>query len=380
MFKVALPAEAEAYKLEVKAWLADHPDPSPQQLAKAGYVAPHWPKPWGRDASPIEQIAIDEVFKQARVRRPQNQIGLGWAGPTIIYAGSEEQKKRYIPGILDGSEVWCQLFSEPGAGSDLAAVSTRAIRDGDEWVINGQKIWTSAAGVSKFGILLARTDPEAAKHSGITYFICPMKSSGVEIRPIKEMSGASSFNEVFLTDVRIPGENVVGEVGQGWDLAKVTLANERVSLSEGGAIWGRGPTVDDLLDLVRSRGGVADLVLRQQIAKVWGEGQLLKMLRMRIVGAALRGRAPGPESSVRKLQADIHGQEIFQLARKLMGTAGVLRGVGPLGGDDQIWDFGFLFSPALTIGGGTAQVQGNIIGERVLGLPREPDVDAPRSS
>lgn len=382
MFRVASPPEVEKYKDEVRAWLEAHPSPTPRQLADSGFVAPHWPRPWGRNATPVEQITIDEVFREKRVTRPQNQIGLGWAGPTIIYAGTEEQKQRYLPGILDGSEVWCQLFSEPGAGSDLASLSTKAVRDGDEWVVNGQKIWTSVARVAMYGILLARSEPESPKHSGITYFVCPMKSPGIEIRPIKEMAGGSTFNEVFLTDVRVPHENVVGEPGRGWDLAKVTLANERVSLSEGGAIWGRGPTVDDLLEVVKGRGGVRDPIMRQRVAKVWGEGQLLKMLRMRIVGAALQGKTPGPESSVRKLMADIHGQEVFQLARQLMGTSGVLRGVGPLGGNDQVWDFGFLFSPALTIGGGTSEVQRNVIGERILGLPREPepDIDKPWSA
>lgn len=378
MLKLVLPPEAEKYREETRAWLAEHPSPSAEQLAASGYVVPHWPKPWGRDASPLEQVAIDEVFRETGVRRPQNVIGIGWAGPTIIHAGTEEQKQRYLPGILDGSEQWCQLFSEPGSGSDLASLRTRAVRDGDEWVVDGQKIWTSGAGASRYGILLARTDPELPKHKGISYFICPMDRDGVEVRPIKEMTGGSTFNEVFLTGVRIPAENMVGTQGQGWELAKVTLANERVSLSEGGAMWGYGPKAADLLELVRRRGGLDDPVLRDRLISVWLEGQVLDILRYRMVQRAIRGAPPGPETSVRKIIADIHGQHLFRLARDLAGTKGMLIGAGPLGEEGGSWEYGFLFSPALTIGGGTAEVQLGVIGERILGLPREPDPNIER--
>ena len=258
MVRVELPPEAEHFRQDVRAWLEAHPSPDYRALAEAGYVAPHWPQPWGRGASPLEQLAIDEVMREAGVHRPVNPIGIGWAGPTILHAGSEEQHRRYLPGILDGSEMWCQLFSEPGAGSDLAGLRTRAERDGDEWVVNGQKIWTSLAQFSRYGILLARTDASAPKHRGITYFVCPMDLPGIEVRPILEMTGVATFNEVFFTDVRVPAANVVGEVGRGWDLAKVTLANERVSLSSGGAMWGWGPTADDLVALVRAPRGVRD--------------------------------------------------------------------------------------------------------------------------
>ena len=216
-----------------------------RRLADAGYVAPHWPTPWGRDASPIEQLVIDEELRAVDAPRPMNPIGIGWAGPTLLVAGSDEQHQRYLPGLLDGSEIWCQLFSEPGAGSDLAA-SPPAERDGDEFVINGQKVWTTLAHVAQYGILLARTDPDAEAHKGITYFVLDMHSPGIEVRPLVQMTGTHEFNEVFFTDVRVPAANVVGDVNDGWRLAKVTLGNERVSLSGEGALWGRGPTAMDV--------------------------------------------------------------------------------------------------------------------------------------
>jgi alkylation response protein AidB-like acyl-CoA dehydrogenase len=376
MITLPLPPEAEAFRDEVRAWLAEHPSPTPKDLGDAGYMAPHWPKPYGRAASPVQQLAIDEVLKAHGVTRPYNPIAMGWAGPTILHAGTDEQKDRWLPGILSGQDMWCQLFSEPGAGSDLAGLRTKAEQDGDEWVVNGQKIWTSLAQFSRWGILIARTAAEAPKHSGITYFVCPMDAPGVEVRPIIEMTKEHTFNEVFLTDVRIPAGHVIGEVNRGWELAKVTLANERVSLSSGGAIWGQGPTADDLLDAVRRDGGLADAVLRQRVTGMWIEGQVLQMLRARLVAAAVTGRQPGAEASVRKCFADEHGQRLLQLARDLAGTDGLLWDAGPPGDDPFLWTRGFYFSPALTIGGGTTEVQKNIIGERVLGLPRDTDPTA----
>jgi len=374
-----LPGEDDPRRVEVRRWLEEHPNPTGEQLARAGYVAPHWPKPWGLEADPVHQLIIDDELRRAGVRRPQNMIGIGWAGPTILAAGTEEQKERYLMPLLSGEEIWCQLFSEPEAGSDLASLATRAVRDGDEWVVNGQKIWTSLAHHSRFGILIARTDPDAPKHRGISYFICPMDAPGVEIRPITEMTGEHTFNEVFLTDVRIPAENLVGEVNDGWRLAKVTLSNERVSLSSGGSLWGQGPTAEDLLDLVRARGGTDDPLLRQRLARLYSESEILRLIRLRTVTAAIKGHEPGPEASVRKVLADEHGQHVMGLAKDLAGAGGMLTDVGPMGGDVGVWHYGFLFSTALTIGGGTGEVQRNILGERVLGLPHEIDVEEGRT-
>jgi alkylation response protein AidB-like acyl-CoA dehydrogenase len=369
-----LPGDDDPRRLAVRAWLAEHPSPTGRELAEAGYVAPHWPTPWGLDADPIHQILIDEELAAAGVRRPGNMIGIGWAGPTLIHAGNQEQLDRYLFPLLAGEEIWCQLFSEPGSGSDLASLSTRAVRDGDEWVVTGQKIWTSLAQFASFGILIARTDPEAPKHEGISYFICPMDSPGIEIRPIIEMTGAHTFNEVFFDDVRIPAANLVGDVNRGWGLAKVTLGNERVSLSSGGALWGMGPAAGDLLDLIRAQGRLVDPVLRQRAARLHIEAELLRLIRLRTVTARIKGEPPGAEASIRKILADEHGQRIMGLAKDLAGAGGMLTNGGPLGHTVDLWHHGFLFAPALTVGGGTGEVQRNIVAERVLGLPH--DVEA----
>jgi alkylation response protein AidB-like acyl-CoA dehydrogenase len=379
-----LPGDTDERRISIRTWLAEHPRPTPRQLAHAGYVAPHWPAPWGLAADPIHQLIIDDELSRAGVQRPSNAIGIGWAGPTIAYAGSEEQKERYLFPLLTAEEIWCQLFSEPGSGSDLASLSTRAERDGDEWVVNGSKIWTSGAQHSQFGILLARTNPDAAKHKGITYFICPMNLPGIDVRPIREMTGGETFNEVFFTDVRLPLDAVVGEVNDGWRLAKVTLGNERVSLSTGGLLWGHGPTALDLIAQIK-RAPVTDPLLRQNIVKVYIEHQILELIRMRTLSARIRGEQPGPEASVRKILADEHGQHVMDLALSLQGASGMIANahVGGLSGtqgasamEAAVWYYGFLFAQALTIGGGTGAVQRNIVGERVLGLPHEPEARA----
>jgi alkylation response protein AidB-like acyl-CoA dehydrogenase len=367
-----LPPDDDPRRVEVRTWLEEHPDPGGRQLAEAGYVAPHWPRPWGIDADPIHQLIIDEELKRGGVRRPTNMIGIGWGGPTILHAGSQAQKDRYLLPLLAGEEIWCQLFSEPGAGSDLANLRTKAVRDGDEWVVNGQKIWTSMGHIAKFGILIARTDADAPKHSGISYFICPMDTPGIEVRPIIEMTGAHMFNEVFFTDVRIPAENLVGDVNGGWSLAKVTLGNERVSLSTGGLLWGMGPTAFDLLDRVRARGGCDDPLLRQRLAALHTEATLLDLIRLRTVSARIKGEQPGAEASIRKILGDEHGQRAMGLAKDLAGARGMLTA------EDE-WGYGFLFAPALTVGGGTGEVQRNIVAERVLGLPHDVDVEAGRT-
>jgi alkylation response protein AidB-like acyl-CoA dehydrogenase len=385
-----LPAADDPRRVAVREWLAAHPSPSGRELADAGYVAPHWPRPWGLEADPVHQLIIDDELARAKVRRPSNPIGIGWAGPTIAFAGTEEQQRRYLPRLLSGEDFWCQLFSEPGAGSDLANLGTRAVRDGDEFVVNGQKIWTSGAQYAKYGILIARTDADAPKHKGISYFICPMDLPGIEIRPIVEMTGGTTFNEVFFTDVRLPAENLVGDLHDGWRLAKVTLGNERVSLSTGGVLWGGGPTALDLVEAVKARGPVADPVLRQRIAAVYTEHTLLDLIRLRTLSARLKGQQPGPEASIRKLLADEHGQHVMLLARDLVGASAMLTrdddATTDAGGSRLVpttdgmplghpgWHDGFLFSQALTIGGGTWAVQRNIVGERVLGLPHDADV------
>ena len=361
-------------RVEVREWLAAHPEPSGRDLAEAGLVAPHWPAPWGRGASVEHQLLIDDELSRAHVTRPINPIGIGWAGPTILYAGTEEQKRRWLPTLMSGEEFWCQLFSEPGAGSDLASLTTSAHRDGDQWVITGQKVWTSYAHISTWGILLARTSNEGPHQRGISYFICPMKAPGVTINPIVDITGDHAFNEVFLDEVRLPADYLIGEVNDGWRLAKVTLGNERVSLSGEGALWGRGPTAKDLVALVREQSVPHTVLERDDLVKCWSHGEILRLLRLRLLSAALAGKEPGPEASVRKALADDHGQEVMTLANRLAGAAGMLNGRGPGGCDGAegaSWTYGFLYAQALTIGGGTSVVQRNIIAERVLGLPKD---------
>lgn len=387
-----LPVSDDPRRLAVRAWLAKHPTPTGRQLAEAGYVAPHWSPPYGLGADPVHQVIVDDELAAAGVRRPVNPIGIGWAGPTLLYGGTVEQQQRYLMPMLAGDEYWCQLFSEPGSGSDLASLGTRAVRDGDEYIVNGQKIWTSGAQYAKFGILIARTDTNVAKHRGISYFVCPMDLPGIEIRPITEITGGHTFNEVFFTDVRIPAANLVGNEGDGWRLAKVTLGNERVSLSTGGVLWGNGPTALDLLDAVRARGPVTDAVMRLRLADLYVEHMVLDLIRMRTLTARLKGEQPGPEASIRKILADEHGQHVMAVARDLIGANAMLTSGGGDGfrpGTDTVglgpdrppgnldhpgWYDGYMFSQALTIGGGTGEVQRNIVAERVLGLPHDVDV------
>ena len=387
-----LPPEDDPRRLAVRAWLAANPCPTGRQLAAAGYVVPQWPPPWGLDADPIHQLIIDDELDRAGVHRPGG-IGIGWAAPTLLVAGTTEQQQRFLPGILSGEDQWCQLFSEPDAGSDLAGLSTRAERDGDEYVVTGSKIWSSGAHQSRYGILIARTDPDVPKHRGISYFVCPMDLPGITLRPIVDMTTAHAFNQVFLDGVRLAASLRVGDEGAGWRLAKVTLSNERVMLSSSGSLWGSGPSAAMLLDLVRADGGVDDPRLRQRLAALHCEAEVLRLNRLRTLSAGLAGRTPGPEASIQKVMADEHGQHVMALAKDLAGAAGMLEGSGPAGdlpesartgatevnvrrdlfpGVEPIWHYGFLFAPALTLGGGTFAIQRNIVAEMVLGLPRDP--------
>ncbi len=369
-----LPSADDPRRLAVRDWLAANPAPTQVELARAGYVAPHWPPPWGVDADPMHRLIITQELEAAGITSLDNPIGIGWAGPTILSAGSDAQRDRYLWPLLEASEIWCQMFSEPDAGSDLAGLATRAERDGDEWVIRGQKIWTSYADYAQFGILLARTDPDQPKHRGITYFICPVDSPGIEVRPIVEMTGGRHFNEVFFDEVRIPADNVVGDLHDGWRLAKQTLANERMSLSSGGVLWGMGPRTSALVEL--AAGKILSGKQRDRMARVHIESEVMRLIGLKVLTDLVHGRTPGPEVAVKKLMADRHGQHVMDLAKDLTGPGGMLTSEGPLGSEVDEWHWGFLFSPALTIGGGTAEVLRNVIGERILGLPRDPGIDS----
>jgi 3-oxochol-4-en-24-oyl-CoA dehydrogenase len=371
---IDLPSEDDPRRVEVRHWFEEHPQPSPADLVDAGYVVPHWPRPWGLDAEPELQLIIDDELRRSGVTRPLNPIGIGHCGPVLVVHGTEAQQERYLMPMLRGEEMRCQLFSEPEAGSDLANLSTRAVRDGDVFVVNGQKIWTSLAQVAKFGILIARTDTDTSKYTGISYFIVPMDLPGIEIRPLRNMVGGygdAGFCEVFFTDVAVPAENLIGSLNGGWAMAKETLANERVSLSREGLQWGYGPTVRDLVALARETG--VDGLVRQRLAAAYIDGEILRYHQLRQISAAVN-KKPGPDASLRKALKDPHGKVVFGLAMDMMGSGAMLEP-----GSDPVWEAwvrGFLFSPALTVGGGTSEVLRNIIAERILGLPHDADVEA----
>jgi alkylation response protein AidB-like acyl-CoA dehydrogenase len=290
-------------------------------------------------------------------------------GPTLIAHGSDEQKKRFLDGMLRGDDIWCQLFSEPGAGSDLASLGTRAVRDGDEWVVNGQKVWNSYAHQADWGALIARTDPDAPKHRGITFFLVDMRTPGIEVRPLRQITGVAHFNEVFLNDVRIPADAVVGEVNDGWRVAQTMLISERTLIGGGHGQY----TFADILELADRRGRRLDPLARQDLARAYTRMEILRYLGLRVQSAISQGRMPGPESSVMKLFISRHHSMQGDLVMALDGANGTLWGKD--GGDDSFWQNVFLNQWASKIGGGTDQIQGNIIGERVLGLPREPGDD-----
>ena len=372
---IDLPREDDPRRVEVRRWFEEHPEPSPADLVEAGFVVPHWPRPWGLDAEPELQLIIDDELRRAGVSRPMNPIGIGHCGPVLVVHGTDEQQERYLMPMLRGEELWCQLFSEPEAGSDLANLSTRAVRDGDVFVVNGQKIWTSLAQVAKFGILIARTDTDTSKYTGISYFIIPMDLPGIEIRPLRNMVGGygdAGFCEVFFTDVHVPAENLIGTLNGGWAMAKETLANERVSLSREGLQWGYGPTVRDLVEL-------APEPRRRRRADAPAAGGRLHRRRDPPLPPAPADLGRGQQEARARRLAAQGPQGPARQGRVRAGQGHDGRG-GMLGVENdpewEAWARGFLFSPALTVGGGTSEVLRNVIAERILGLPHDTDVEA----
>ena len=338
-----------------------------RKLFDGGWAGVTWPTEYGgRGGTPIDQAIVNQELARFEVAGGALSVGVGMVGPTLLAWGTDEQKSDHLRAILRGDEVWCQLFSEPGAGSDLAGLRTRAEPDGDTWVVNGQKVWTSLAQHSDWAILLARTDPDVPKHRGITFFLVDMTSPGIDVRPLRQIDGVAHFNEVFLTDVRIPSSQVVGPVHAGWRVTHSTLQSER-ALIGGGA----GVRFEDLRALARATGRSTDPVLRQELARAYTRFELLRFLGLRVQTALSHGVPPGPETSVMKLSFSEHTAALADLALSLEGPSGMLgTDAAPDGG---FWQQQFLSQWTVRIGGGTDQVQRNIIGERVLGLPREPD-------
>jgi 3-oxochol-4-en-24-oyl-CoA dehydrogenase len=384
--RVDLPDDAQGLRDGIRADLNEIAalDPREQtaRLASGGWVMPHLPRPWGRAAGPLEQVIIAEEIKAARLRAP-NLFIAAWVIPALVRYGTPAQQERFLLPTLSGEIVWCQLFSEPGAGSDLAGISTRAERADGGWRITGQKIWTSLAKQAAWAICIARTDPGAPRHGGISYFLVDMSSPGIEIRPLREMTGDAIFNQVFLDGVFVPDECVVGEVNGGWKVARTTLANERVALS---ATWGYGSGVGEMLELAVSRGDDLRPADLERLGRFVCDGHALGVLGLRITLKQLSGTEPGATSSVRKLLGMQHAQQIADFCLALLGPEGAVGAGRPgagrrpdgqpdLGGPGagSYWSKQVLFTRALTIGGGTTDIQLNIIAERLLGLPRDPE-------
>jgi alkylation response protein AidB-like acyl-CoA dehydrogenase len=377
------------------------------KLAAAGWAQPTWdPGTGGRGLDADQAAVVESVKDDYQLPRSFSFMGLGLAAPTIRQWGSDDVKRKFLSGIAAG-EQWCQLFSEPGNGSDVAGLATRAERDGDEWIINGQKVWTSGAQNAQWGMLIARTHPDQPKHKGITYFACDMHAPGVEVRPLRQMTGNAEFNEVFLTDVRIPDAWRVGPEGEGWSVAQTTLMNERVALSGGFGGAGRPGAggraavtrtatqqaqaarargrvgADDLVRRAKELGAWDDRTWRDRITQLWIEGRVAGLNNQR-AAAQRRVGQPGPEGSVGKLFQAEYNQRLTVASIDLMGAAGAAWPPDDQGTQGRV--YGFLRARGNTIEGGTSEIQRNILGDRVLGLPREPDVskdlpwkDVPRS-
>jgi alkylation response protein AidB-like acyl-CoA dehydrogenase len=399
-------AELDAVRADVRAWLEDnwHPDRPLLEwrslLADSGWGCPTWPvEHYGRGLPPHEAAPVGEEFARVGAVGVAAGSAMSLAAPTILAHGSDELKRRLLRPILTGEARWCQLFSEPGNGSDLAGLTTRAVRDGDEWVVNGQKVWTTGAKKAAYGMLLARTNMDAPKHRGITYFAFPMRQEGVDVRPLKQANGHASFNEVFLTDARVPHANVIGDADTGWPVALTTLSHERGLAARAGArvrtpsgrtareaaeeaaeynttyVWypQRAGRADLLVPQAQAMGRSDDAVTRQQVAATIAFERAARWTAQRSVAARAQGRPPGPEGSLGKLS----GSEIARRSARVHGQVAGAHGM--LAGDDGLLDgtiTEILVSvPAQSIAGGTDEIQHNIIGERVLGLPKEPAVD-----
>lgn len=355
-------------RAEVAALKAMPREPRTVAIAEGGWVLPYLPKPWGRAASPVEQIIIAQEFTAGRVKRPQIAIAM-WIVPSIVAFGTDNQKQRLLPPTFRGDIFWCQLFSEPGAGSDLASLATKATRVDGGWRITGQKIWTTGAQYSQWGALLARTDPSAPKHNGITYFLLDMKSEGVQVKPLRELTGKEFFNTVYLDDVFVPDELVLGEVNRGWEVSRNTLTAERVSI--GGSDSTFLPTLGEFVDFVRDYRfeGQFDQVARHRAGQLIAEGHATKLLNLRSTLLTLAGGDPMAPAAISKLLSMRTGQGYAEFAVSSFGTDAVIGDKERLPGK---WGEYLLASRATTIYGGTSEVQLNIIAERLLGLPRDP--------
>ena len=374
---LTLSPSEEAFRDELRAWLiGNHPGREPdgdlagfefrrgwqRRLHEAGWAGVSWPREYGgRGATLVEQAIYNEEFVRAQAPSAANVLGLAMGGPTVIAHGTEEQKRRYLEPILSASEIWCQGFSEPGSGSDLASVKTRGVRDGDGWVVTGQKVWTTLAQHAKWCMLVARTDPDAPRHQGLTYFLMDMEQDGVQVRPLRQITGEAEFNELFIEEARVPDENIVGGEGNGWAVAITTLMHERATLAFGLQIAVK-LALRELMGLVRESGATGDPLVRDRLAQLYIEAEVLRLNAYRGLSAIMRDGVPGPEGSLGKWQWAEVNQALTELAMDLRGPRAVLH--------DDTWTFRFLRARANSIEGGTTEILKNIVAERVLGLPR----------
>jgi alkylation response protein AidB-like acyl-CoA dehydrogenase len=344
------------------------------KLYDAGFAGITWPREYGgQGLSNAERIAFNEEARNFTLPVSAFTIGLGMPGPTILECGTEAQKKRYLPKLLRGEEIWCQLFSEPSSGSDVASLTTTAVRDGDGWVLNGQKVWTSGAHYSDFGAVLARTDPTLPKHDGITMFILDMHAPGVTVRPLKVATGAAPFNEVFFDQVRLPADSVIGEVNKGWSAAVVMLRNERVTIGTSAAPRTSPLGYESLSGLATRLGRGDDAGLGRELAELYARGRAARLFGQLLHEEAMAGRDPGPRGSIAKLAGAELGQFAAEVASHVLGAAAA----GFDSADEQVAAVvtHIVGAPGGSIAGGTNEIQRNIIGERVLGLPKDPGVD-----
>ncbi len=357
-------------------WARAHRD-FQRRLYEAGYAGLHYPKEYGGQGRSLmeEVIVLQGIASTCLELRTPGVITFGMAAPTILFCGSEEQKREFLPKLLDGTHIWCQGFSEPNAGSDVANVSTRAIKDNDHYVVSGQKVWTSFAHIADYCILLVRTDPEAKKHKGISYLLMDMRLPGVEIRPITQITGEQDFNELYMEDVRVPAEMLVGNEGDGWRIAITTLMFERVVGDiTMGAVYQRN--IEKMVEMARQgrRSGrpvIEDPIFRQQFAQAYIEVMVLKYHGLRNLSAQLQGDVPGPEGSIGKILWSEPNQRITEAAVGMQGPNGQIMGGSLWSVQDGFWQYSFLRSKGNTIEAGTSEIQRNIIGERVLGLPKD---------
>jgi alkylation response protein AidB-like acyl-CoA dehydrogenase len=341
-----------------------------RKLHEAGYAGLNWPKEYGgAGATLMEQVIFNEEVARLKAPTPYNGIAIGMVGPTLIEVGTEDQKKRYLSKMLNGEEIWCQGYSEPGSGSDLASLQTRAEADGDAFVVNGQKVWTSNAHDAAYCFLLARTDPDVPKHKGLSCFIVDMDSPGITVRPLKQVTGEAEFNEVFFENVRVPRENLVGDLNNGWMVGIGLLMHERATTS----ILNQSNVqvlVQELVELAKQTGRNEDPVIRQRLTQLYTESQAVKHFGYRNLTKRLRGLPPGPEGSAHRLSLTLLTQRAQELAMELQGPYSQLMHGSPHAVQDGVWQFSFLRSRSATIAAGTAEIQRNIIAERVLGLPK----------